>query len=134
MMGAGCHAFQGVFHQVLDFPGGLRTFLRQTAYLSGHHRKTFASLTGAGFATGGTQALIGAGWQKVLIGLGLSTFLGFFGGLVIVVAIYWTFRRFSVGRVQAIYAPKRFPTPREMAAATAPERARLIEKGFFNQS
>ena len=62
-----------------------------------------ASLTGAGFAAGGVEALIATGWKKVLIGLGLSTFLGFFGGLVIVVAIYWIFRRFSVGRVQALF-------------------------------
>ena len=62
-----------------------------------------ASLTGAGFATGGYEALVASGWHKVLIGLGLSTFLGFFGGLVIVVIIYWTFRRFSVGRVQALF-------------------------------
>src|SRR5688500_16910114 len=62
-----------------------------------------ASLTGAGFATGGTQALLSAGWKKVLIGLGFSTFLGFFGGLVIVVVIYWTFRRTSVGKVQALF-------------------------------
>ena len=62
-----------------------------------------ASLTGAGFAAGGAEALLATGWKKVLIGLGLSTFLGFFGGLVIVLIIYWTFRRFSVGRVQGIF-------------------------------
>ena len=62
-----------------------------------------ASLTGAGFATGGLEALVWSGWQKVLIGLGLSTFLGFGVGLLIVVIIYWSFRRISVGRVQAIF-------------------------------
>ena len=62
-----------------------------------------ASLTGAGFATGGTQALLSAGWKKVLIGLGFSTFLGFFGGLVLIVIIYWTFRHVRVGKVQAIF-------------------------------
>src|SRR5688572_9187226 len=62
-----------------------------------------ASLTGAGFATGGTQALLSAGWKKVLIGLGFSTFLGFLGGLVIVLVIYWTFRRVRIGKVQAIF-------------------------------
>ena len=62
-----------------------------------------ASLTGAGFATGGTQALLSAGWKKVLIGLGFSTFLGFFGGLIIVIIIYWSFRRVRIGKVQAIF-------------------------------
>lgn len=62
-----------------------------------------ASLTGAGFAAGGLDALVWSGWQKVLVGLGLSTFLGFGVGLLIVVIIYWTFRRVSVGRVQATF-------------------------------
>ena len=62
-----------------------------------------ASLTGAGFATGGLGALSFVGWHKVLIGLLLSTFLGFFGALIIVVAIYWIFRNVPVGRVQAIF-------------------------------
>jgi len=62
-----------------------------------------ASLTGAGFATGGMQALLSSGWKKVLIGLGLSTFLGFFAGLVLIIIIFWTFRNVRVGKVQAIF-------------------------------
>jgi PiT family inorganic phosphate transporter len=62
-----------------------------------------ASLAGAGFATGGTQALVAVGWKKIALGLGFSTFLGFFGGLVIVLVIYWTFRRVRIGKVQAIF-------------------------------
>ena len=62
-----------------------------------------ASLTGAGFATGGFQALLMSGWKKVLIGLGLSTFLGFGAGLVLIVIIYWAFRHVRIGRIQAIF-------------------------------
>jgi inorganic phosphate transporter, PiT family len=62
-----------------------------------------ASITGAGFATGGTAALQSDGWRKVLIGLGFSTFLGFFGGLIVVLTIYWTFRNVTVGKVQGIF-------------------------------
>src|SRR5687768_16039544 len=62
-----------------------------------------ASLAGAGLATGGTQALVASGWKKVAIGLGFSTFLGFLGGLLIVLIIYWSFRRVRVGKVQAIF-------------------------------
>ena len=62
-----------------------------------------ASLTGAGFATGGLDALYFDGWKKVLLGLGFSTFLGFGGGLIIVLAIYWIFRNVRVGKVQAIF-------------------------------
>ncbi|MGH7313097.1 MAG: inorganic phosphate transporter, partial [Candidatus Rokuibacteriota bacterium] len=51
-----------------------------------------AGLSGAALATAGTGALIWDGWQKVLIGLLFSTFLGFGGGLALTLAIYWTFR------------------------------------------
>src|SRR3989344_1850065 len=42
-----------------------------------------ASLAGSALAIAGPEALLSAGWQKVLIGLGFSTFLGFFGAFVI---------------------------------------------------
>jgi PiT family inorganic phosphate transporter len=47
-----------------------------------------AGLTGAGLATAGPQVLLWAGWKKVLVGLCFSTFLGFFGGLVLMAVIY----------------------------------------------
>jgi PiT family inorganic phosphate transporter len=37
--------------------------------------------------------LLWEGWQKVLIGLGVSTFFGFFAGITLMVAIYWLFHR-----------------------------------------
>lgn len=52
-----------------------------------------AGLTGAGLATAGGDALLWDGWRKVLIGLAFSTFLGFAGGLLIMTAIYRSFRR-----------------------------------------
>ncbi|MBI4431669.1 MAG: inorganic phosphate transporter [Candidatus Omnitrophica bacterium] len=47
-----------------------------------------AGLTGAGLATAGPEVLLWAGWQKVLIGLLFSTFLGCFGGLFLMALIY----------------------------------------------
>jgi PiT family inorganic phosphate transporter len=47
-----------------------------------------AGLTGAGLATAGPESLVAAGWNKVLIGLLFSTFLGFFGGLFLMNALY----------------------------------------------
>jgi PiT family inorganic phosphate transporter len=47
-----------------------------------------AGLTGAALATAGPEALLWTGWKKVLIGLGFSTFLGFFGGLIFMTLIY----------------------------------------------
>ncbi len=62
-----------------------------------------AGLTGAALATAGPGALLWDGWQKVLIGLLFSTFLGFGLGFLIVVAIYWLFRRSSPGRVRNVF-------------------------------
>lgn len=47
-----------------------------------------AGLTGAALATAGPEALILTGWKKVGIGLAFSTFLGFFGGLLLMALIY----------------------------------------------
>ena len=60
-------------------------------------------LAGAGFAAGGLAALQWAGWKKVLIGLGFSTFLGFFGGLALMVLIYRLFARVSPGTVRRVF-------------------------------
>ncbi len=52
-----------------------------------------AGLTGAGLAAAGPSVLLWEGWRKVFMGLGFSTFLGFLGGLIVMVAVYWLFRR-----------------------------------------
>jgi PiT family inorganic phosphate transporter len=62
-----------------------------------------AGLAGAALATGGPQALLWVGWQKVLLGLVFSTFLGFIGSGLIMLSIYWLFRRSSPNRVQKIF-------------------------------
>lgn len=63
-----------------------------------------AGLTGAGFATAGTDALVWEGWQKILIGLLLSSIFGFTGGLIIMSAIYWIFRKTSLGKVRGMFS------------------------------
>lgn len=59
-----------------------------------------AGLTGAGYATGGFEALEWSGWEKVLLGLLFSSVLGFLAGLVIMVIIYWIFRNKAAGKVK----------------------------------
>ncbi len=51
-----------------------------------------AGLAGAGLATAGPKVLLWEGWRKVLIGLGVSTIVGFALAFLIMVAIYWLFR------------------------------------------
>ncbi|NIM06472.1 MAG: inorganic phosphate transporter [Armatimonadetes bacterium] len=46
-----------------------------------------AGLAGATLATAGPSALLWVGWKKVIIGIGFSTFLGFFGGVGLMLSI-----------------------------------------------
>jgi inorganic phosphate transporter, PiT family len=62
-----------------------------------------AGLAGAGMATAGPGVLVGEGWKKVLIGLVFSTFIGFLGGLLVITAIYWLFRRAVPGKVRGTF-------------------------------
>lgn len=59
-----------------------------------------AGLGGAGLATAGPQALVWSGWQKVLVGLAFSTFLGFGGGLLAITMVYRVFHGASPGRLR----------------------------------
>jgi PiT family inorganic phosphate transporter len=62
-----------------------------------------AGLSGAGLATAGPGVLLWDGWRKVLIGLVFSTFLGFLGGLILMVGIYWIFARARPGTVRRVF-------------------------------
>ncbi len=63
-----------------------------------------AGLTGAGLAVAGSSVLLWEGWQKVLIGLGLSTFLGFSLSMVVMVTLYWLLRRARPSSVRSIFS------------------------------
>jgi PiT family inorganic phosphate transporter len=70
-----------------------------------------AGLAGAGLAWAGPSVLLWEGWRKVLIGLGMSTLLGFGLAFIIMLAIYWLFRRVDrsganrvFGRLQVLSA------------------------------
>jgi PiT family inorganic phosphate transporter len=62
-----------------------------------------AGLAGAGMATAGPGVLVLEGWQKVGLGLIFSTFFGFGGGLMIMTAVYWIFRRAVPGRTRRTF-------------------------------
>jgi PiT family inorganic phosphate transporter len=63
-----------------------------------------ASLTGAGLAAAGSSVLLWQGWEKVLIGLALSTFGGFLVGGLFMIILYWIFRRTSPASVRGIFS------------------------------
>jgi PiT family inorganic phosphate transporter len=62
-----------------------------------------AGLAGAGLATAGPSALLWDGWQKVLVGILFSTFLGFFIGMAFMIGILWTCRRWHPGTVRRVF-------------------------------
>jgi PiT family inorganic phosphate transporter len=62
-----------------------------------------AGITGAGLATAGPASLIATGWNKVLIGLAFSSFLGFFGGLFIMGMLYRALVNSRPGTVRRVF-------------------------------
>lgn len=62
-----------------------------------------AGLTGAGMVAAGPKVLEWSGWQKVIIGLGISTFLGFILGLFITVGLYHLLKRVRSSTVRQIF-------------------------------
>jgi PiT family inorganic phosphate transporter len=63
-----------------------------------------ASLTGAGLSAGGFSILIWDGWEKVIIGLALSTFGGFLVGGLFMIVLYWILRRSNPASVRSIFS------------------------------
>lgn len=62
-----------------------------------------AGLSGAGLATAGPTVLQWAGWKQVLTGLLFSSFLGFFGGLFLMVVIYRACAARTPGWVRRVF-------------------------------
>jgi PiT family inorganic phosphate transporter len=79
------------------------TFAARLGLPTSESHALVAGLAGAGFASGGWDALLWEGWSKVLIGLAFSTFLGFGGGLFVMSLIYWGFRKMPLGKVRGIF-------------------------------
>jgi PiT family inorganic phosphate transporter len=63
-----------------------------------------AGLTGAGLAAAGPSVLLWEGWRKVLIGLGFSTFLGFFLGMIVMASLYWILRRARLSLIRNTFS------------------------------
>ncbi len=62
-----------------------------------------SGLAGSSFATSGFAGLLWVGWQKVLIGLFFSTFLGFGLAYGIYLAIAWIFNGREISKVRKIF-------------------------------
>ncbi|MBI2855671.1 MAG: inorganic phosphate transporter [Chloroflexi bacterium] len=63
-----------------------------------------AGVLGAGIASAGVSAVNTTTLTKVLLALAFSPLLGFFGGFLLMVAIYWVFRRWTPSQVNALFS------------------------------
>ncbi len=63
-----------------------------------------AGLAGAGMAAAGPSVLLASGWQKVLIGLGFSTFLGFGLAVAIMLGLYWLLKSARLSSVRGVFS------------------------------
>ena len=71
--------------------------------VSGSH-SLIAGVAGAAIATaGGFDVLLEAGVRKVVLGMVLSLGLGFFGGYLIMLSLYWLFRRATPTMVNSLF-------------------------------
>ncbi len=57
------------------------------------HHGFIAGLAAAGFAVAGSQALVWTVMQRILSAVVIAPLLGFAGGFVVMVSLYWLFRR-----------------------------------------
>jgi PiT family inorganic phosphate transporter len=79
------------------------TFAWQFGLPTSQSHSLVAGLAGAGLATAGPSVLLWVGWSKVLLGLVISTFLGFGMGLIIMLAVAWFFQDHPPSRVRRLF-------------------------------
>jgi PiT family inorganic phosphate transporter len=70
--------------------------------ISGSH-SLIAGIAGAAVATGGFGVLISSGVTKILLALAFSPLLGFAGGYVLMLALFWLFRRARPTMVSGLF-------------------------------
>lgn len=75
----------------------------RTGYPVSVSHSLIAGVVGAGFATGGLSVIKLAGFIKVLLALAFSPFLGFGVAFILMVGLYWLFRRWSQSAVNTLF-------------------------------
>lgn len=76
-----------------------------------------AGLVGAGISAAGSVAIVWGGFLKVLSSVAVAPALGFFGGLLVMVAIMWIFRRVAPLRVEGMFGKMQIVSSAFMAYA-----------------
>ncbi len=71
---------------------------------SSKSHELIAGLTGAGLAASGSSVLLWKGWEKVLLGLGFSSIVGFIFGMIIMTALYWILRKAALASIRDAFS------------------------------
>ena len=82
--------------------------------VSGSH-SLIAGVAGAGIAHAGLGVLVAGGIRKILLGLMLSPLFGFLGGYIVMLAIYWAFRRATPALITTLFGRLQMATAAAMA-------------------
>ncbi|MCH8184474.1 MAG: inorganic phosphate transporter [Chloroflexi bacterium] len=82
--------------------------------VSGSH-SLIAGVAGAGLAHGGFDALAGAGIIRIVQGLIFSPIMGFLGGYILMLSIYWGLRRVAPALISAAFGKLQILTAAAMA-------------------
>jgi len=79
------------------------------------HHGFIAGLAAAGIAVVGSEAVVWDVMQRILAAVGTAPLLGFAGGFVGMVCLYWVFRRSAPDRMRRIFSRLQFLTTAFMA-------------------
>ncbi|HUV56468.1 MAG TPA: inorganic phosphate transporter [Dehalococcoidales bacterium] len=92
--------------------GTLATYLGLPISL---HHGFIAGLAAAGMAVAGSEAVVWGIMQRILVAVGVAPLLGFSGGFVVMVCLYWLFRRVAPDRMRRLFSRLQFLTTAFMA-------------------
>ena len=79
------------------------------------HHGFIAGLAAAGMAVVGSKAVVWSVMERIIVAVGAAPLLGFAGGFVMMVGLYWVFRRSAPDRMRRIFSRLQFLTTAFMA-------------------
>jgi len=79
------------------------------------HHGFIAGLAAAGMAVVGSKAVVWSVMERIIVAVGAAPLLGFAGGFVMMVCLYWVFRRSAPDRMRRIFSRLQFLTTAFMA-------------------
>ncbi len=79
------------------------------------HHGFIAGLAAAGIAVAGSKAVVWDVMERIIVAVGVAPLLGFAGGFVMMVCLYWVFRRSAPDRMRRVFSRLQFLTTAFMA-------------------